>query len=216
METEENLIDFFKGEHIALTTFFERDFKIGKETKNWHPLLSVCKRLFEENHHLKEEQFIFEAIKKNSKIRSGGPLCTYFFDSHMNHPSLNRAFELTKKLTGLNFEARWSVQMKEIREKNLPLVIPGEDHESGRIILRAIAFLLFKDSSTHTINHDKIETLFAAYIDIQKDHFDREENCFFRMCIDLISTEEWRQIQSKMNGAYEKINSLTVAKSFSL
>ena len=214
METEENLIDFFKGEHAALIVLFERHFKLGKETKNWLPLVSVCKRLFEENHHRKEEQFIFEAIKKNSKLRSGGPLCTYFFDSHMNYPSLNRAFELTKKLTGVIFDALWTVQMKEIRELNLPLVIPGEDHESGRIILRAIEFLLFKNSSTQTIDHVKIETLFAAYLEIQKGHFDREENCFFRMCIDLISTEEWHQIQFTMNNAFEKINPFTTAKPF--
>ncbi|MEZ4872659.1 MAG: hypothetical protein R2827_10585 [Bdellovibrionales bacterium] len=204
MRAENDLVNFFKNEHDVLISCFEKHFSIAKSSYNWKSLYSICKSQFEENHHAKEEQFIFDAVRNNSKIKSGGPLCTYFFDFHMTNPSLRRAMESTKKLTDLNLEPEWSLQMKEIRNLNLPLVIPGEDHEAGRIILRGIENLFSRGPSDQI--HANIEILFKTYIDIQKEHFDREENCFFIMCKQLISPEKWEQIYVKMCSQYPIIS----------
>jgi hemerythrin-like domain-containing protein len=204
MKTENDLVNFFKNEHSVLLSRFEKHFSLAKSSYNWKSLYSICKSQFEENHHAKEEQFIFDAVRNNSKIKSGGPLCTYFFDFHMTNPSLRRALETTKELTDLNLEPEWSPQMKEIRDLNIPLVIPGEDHEAGRIILRGIENLLSRENSAQT--QTKIEGLFKTYIEIQKEHFDREENCFFIMCKQLILPEKWEQIYVKMCSQYPVIS----------
>ncbi len=203
MEINHALLEFFKKEHAVLSAIFEREFKLAQISKNWSPLLSFCKLQFENNHHEKEEKFIFEAVKNNSKIKSGGPLCTYFFDGHMMNPSLRRAIEVVKNQTGMTQEPSWTSQMRDIRDKNLPLAIPGEDHEAGRIILRGVEPLLHLEPTEHT--HAKIETLFKTYIEIQKVHFDREENCFFRMCSDLIPPQKWNQIYFEMSNHYTEI-----------
>lgn len=204
MKAEIDLINFFKNEHAILLNRFEKHFMLAKHSHNWTLLHSICKSQIEENHHAKEEQFIFDAVKENDKIKSGGPLCTYYFDFHMANPSLHRAIETTKKITGLTFEPEWSPQMKEIRDLNLPLAIPGEDHEAGRIILRCIDNLLSRVTSDQT--QEQIEILFKNYIEIQKEHFDREENCFFKMCTNLILPEKWEQIYLEMCSQYPKIS----------
>ncbi len=203
MRSKHSLLDFFKNEHAALSAIFEREFKLAQGSKNWSTLHSFCKLQFEGNHHEKEEKFIFEAVKDNCKIKSGGPLCTYFFDGHMTNPSLRRAIEISRIQTGLILEPTWTPLMKAIRDKNLPLMIPGEDHEAGRIILRGVEHLLNLEPSKHT--HAKIEVLYETYIEIQKTHFDREENCFFRMCSDLIPSQQWDQIYFEMSNHYTEI-----------
>jgi hemerythrin-like domain-containing protein len=207
MSAEIDLISFFKNEHAVLLSRFEKHFSLAKFSYDWGSLYSICKSQFEENHHAKEERFIFDAVKNNSKIKSGGPLCTYFFDFHMTNPSLRRALEATMELTDLNLEPEWSPQMKGIRDLNLPLVIPGEDHEAGRIILRGIENLISRESSAQI--QTKIEKLFEIYIEIQKEHFDREENCFFKMCADLIPPEQWNQIYFNMRSDYIEIRDST-------
>ncbi len=204
MKAENDLINLFKNEHAVLLIHFEKQFSLAQNSHNWTLLHTICKSEIEENHHAKEEQFIFDAVKDSDRIKSGGPLCTYFFDFHMTNPTLRRAIETTRKITGLTFEPEWSLQMKGIRDLNLPLVIPGEDHEAGRIILRGIENLLSREISDQT--HAKIENLFKTYIEIQKEHFDREENCFFIMCKQLISSEKWEQIYVKMCSHYPIIS----------
>ncbi len=205
MDTRSSLFDFFKREHDTLIALFEQELKKSKESHDWCPLHLLCENLFELNHHAKEEKYIFEVVKENSKIRSGGPLCTYYFDSHMTNPTLRRAMEATNQATGLVLEPAWSAQMKDIREQNLPLVIPGEDHEAGRIILRGIKKLLPTVTCGYSLEDQKIDTLFGIYIEIQKAHFDREENCFFKMCMDLIPMEKWNQIHTEMCLNYTEI-----------
>ncbi|MBK9294767.1 MAG: hypothetical protein IPM57_10065 [Oligoflexia bacterium] len=200
MEANCDILTFFRDEHLALMSLFNKEFLSAKRNYKWQPLLLLCKSLFEENHHEKEEKFIFEAIKNDSRIKAGGPHCTHYFDFYMTNPSLLHATEITTKLTGIKIEPDWSPQMKDILEKNLPLAIPGEDHEAGRIILRGIEHLLTTNGSSET--HSKIESLFNAYIEIQKIHFDREENCFFKMCMNLIPPEKWDLLYSEMCSHY--------------
>lgn len=202
METRIDLLNFFKSEHLAISTIFDREFDLALQNQDWNSLLAFSKDTVEGNHHEKEEGFIFEAIKNIPSIRSGGPLCTYFFDSHMTNPTLRRAIEITKVQSGISLEPLWSNHMQEIRERNLPLVIPGEDHEAGRIILRGVELLL---NSNNPASFLKIKELFKVYLEIQKLHFDREENCFFKMCMHLIPPERWDQILLEMNRHYKTI-----------
>lgn len=205
ISTVPNLLQFFKNEHKVLTNIFDREFVKAKQSQDWNSLYSMCQDLFENNHHEKEEKFIFEILKTNVKIKSGGPLCTYYFDFHMNNPSLRRALDATKKITGQTLEPNWSQLMNEIIEKNLPLAIPGEDHEAGRIILRGIQFQLSQNSTNIPALGTGIESLFNTYFDIQKSHFEREENCFFNMCMNLISPSEWTDIHAQMNLIYKEL-----------
>lgn len=49
------------------------------------------------------------------------------------------------------------------------------------------------------------ESLFKTYFDIQRTHFDREENCFFIMSTDLIPVKQWNQIYFNMCSYYTEI-----------
>lgn len=197
-----DVIEYIKNEHVALLKQFGIDFELAKQEGSWQRLISYCEESIENNHHQKEEQYIFSAVQNNPKVRSGGPLCTYYFDSHLSSPNLRKAQSLVKKLTGNEYAERWSPQMLEIRHQNIPLTIPGEDHEAGRILLRGANDILKLEGPR--MRTDLIE-VFETYEEVQKVHFDREENCFLVMCKNLIPPAQWDQILIDIRANYPDI-----------
>lgn len=203
MKQQINLFESLKFEHRALLSLFEIKFHDAKRYGKWNTLIEFSQSHFEDNHHQKEELYIFEIIKNDPRIKAGGPLCTYYFDAQLAHPPLDTVIKLVKDLTGYSLSPEWSSLMKEIRDRNLPLLIPGEDHESGRILLRA-AKLIHTENKSESINL-KLEKIFQLYWEIQQNHFQKEENCFFPMCLSILKAAQWADTYNLMVSQFNDI-----------
>lgn len=198
------LIDFIAGEHFHLRKLFNRSYALAREKGLWKEFIDLCEELFEKNHHAKEEKYIFNTVKDIPQLRGGGPLCTYFFDFHMSQPALKQAVNVAAQVTGFAFEPQWNENMIAYRKENLPLVIPGEDHEAGRLLLRAGRFLLKYQPDRADLG-EKMIRIFDTYMRIQELHFDREEKCFLVMCTQLVPPARWDQLIEEMNSHYREI-----------
>lgn len=180
-----------------------------KELKNlnsaWLNLVNFCQQEIEENHHRKEETFLFSAVRGNPKITAGGPMCTMYFDSHMFFTTIKVAQALALKITAQEFLPTWTEDLEMDRVSNSPLTIPGEDHEASRILLRAAQKILETDLTLK--EHLSLVELLKLYIEIQKQHFQREENCFFPMCKNLLPPQRWQQIGEEIESRYKTLAS---------
>lgn len=201
MSKPNNLFEFISNEHNNLKLNFEKLLLFCKKNRDWSRLIQYCEKHFEENHHRKEEEFVFSAIQNIPQIRAGGPLCTYFFELHRNNPPLSRAINEVKRITGMELTPKWTEPMTRFQKDNLPLVIPCEDHEAGRILLRAINKLITESPQ----DFEKVEHLFELYFEIQTKHFEKEETCFVPMCQGLMAPEQWSQIIIGMREKYSDI-----------
>ncbi|MCC6278921.1 MAG: hypothetical protein IT289_13490 [Oligoflexia bacterium] len=188
------LLELISSEHQMLLSKFNGLMMRCTNIEGWTALIEFCEREFEDNHHRKEELFVFSTIKDLPQLRAGGPHCTYFFEFQMKNPSLTRALAVVKAVTGQTLEPQWTDDVLDFRNRNLPLVIPCEDHEAGRILLRSARHISKSDNDFS----QKMEKLFAVYKDIQMDHFEREESCLIPLCQNLVSQVEWGKIMEKM------------------
>lgn len=186
------------NEHKALMSSFERQLVACIDRASWRDFIVWCFENLENNHHRKEEEFIFSAVRADPRIRAGGPLCTLYFDQQMIYSSLKLAQKTVKEVTGHQLEPQWTEDLKTDQANNSPLTIPGEDHEAGRILLRGAEILLEKEEPGQAL-----KLIFKVYRDIQLSHFQREENCFLKMCKTLLPPERWQEISKQILAGYK-------------
>lgn len=97
MKAENDLVNFFKNEHAVLLSRFEKHFILAKSSYNWKSLYSICKSQFEENHHAKEEEFIFDAVKNNRKVAIKIPIAAA--DTNTSPIKIEITISLTKVIS---------------------------------------------------------------------------------------------------------------------
>ncbi len=187
-----DLEEIISNQHKYLITFFDRDILTCRDHQSWSEFLQKCQTLFEGIHHHNEEIFLFSAVRNHPRLREGGPFCTLYFDQHLANPSLQKAQHVIKKVLGQEIIPQWSKELQSDRALNLPLVIPGEDHEAGRLLLIAAQKVLKLPFCADVQN--SLKMLFETYREIQVFHFEREEKCFLKMCKALLSSEQWRNV----------------------
>jgi hemerythrin-like domain-containing protein len=188
-------LNLLAKEHGYLLSMLEQLIaRALNNVSSWKEVIIFCENYIENNHHQKEEEFIFNAIKNIPQLKGGGPQCTYYFGFQMSNPSIKQAITLVQKTTHQITEPQWTEKMLEFRKSNLPLVIPCEDHEAGRMLLRAAQNLEPNQSSYN----DSIKLLISTYLEIQKIHFEKEERCLFKLCSSLLTQSQWNEIIKEM------------------
>lgn len=201
------LSDWISKEHAwieqKLKQFWLTDDAEKRTLHFWQSLYWFCTKDIEENHHQKEEDFIFKKIADDPRLLMGGPYCTYYFDLFLQNRPAEFADRLVKKWTGKTFQSTPNAFHQMVSTKNLPLAIPLEDHESGRRILKGMGHLNLEiknnEGKPNETQLEALKNLFLTYWDIQKSHFLREENCFIILCQELVSIEEWQGILLAMH-----------------
>jgi hemerythrin-like domain-containing protein len=201
------------NEHKTLLRLFDAQLGVCSSLESWRSFIAWCFDCFENNHHRKEEEFIFSAVRPDPRIRAGGPLCTLYFDQQMIYSSLKLAQKTVKDLTGQQLDPLWTEDLKADQVSNSPLTIPGEDHEAGRILLRGAEILIESEGQYPTLSQsasaegakkqEALRKLFSVYRDIQVSHFQREENCFLKMCKTLLTAERWQEISARILASYK-------------
>lgn len=218
------------SEHRVFSKAFENYISGCSDLNSWCVFINFCDKYIEKNHHDKEEKIIFSAVRMDSRIRMGGPLCTLYFDQYLQAPAIARAqkvikeilFELTINTTfGSNLEANewtkpiWTEDFNSDLSNNSPLLIPAGDHVAGRMLLQ-FAKMFLKCSEQMAVDqfNTYLKLIFFHYQEIQMDHFVREENCFLKMCQSLIVAEDWAQLSSQMMRQYPLITEDVLTKHF--
>lgn len=199
------IFDIFEKEHQFIKSTFDGYVKEAIAQGNWNTLYDFCFNKIECNHHKKEEEFLFDKVRNNPKIQAGGPMCTMYFDGHILQPSLPIANALVIEIKGSPSQLDVPTELKVDQENKSPLCIPEEDHFSGQVLLEEIRLLLPQERNTETLN--QIRKYFDLYYYIQRRHFDREENCFFRMCAELIPQHTQVELYNQMVAKYSLVSS---------
>lgn len=194
-----------KQEHSILLQSLAQGLAKSMTLSEWSSFLQMIEETFENNHHAKEEELIFAAVRPNELIRGGGPMCTFYFDGHICSSSMSMALKEIAKFPDFQAPPPTSSHLPLDQKSGSPLSIPGEDHESGRMLLSLCHFILVKNDLNEDQKISSLKTAMHVYKMIQERHFQREENCFFKMCESLLTAEQIIEIASKMN-QYPKIN----------
>lgn len=150
--------------------------------------LTILKKLehfAELEHHTKEENLLFSHLLNFEAVNSGGPLCMLYLDDYI----LNNPIDVCKKTTGS--VPTIDNHLEKFFEKGSAMRIPINDHLGGRTILR---FLIdnFENCST-----EQRISLFDNYKRIQINHMEKEENCFFYVCANLLTQSSADEIYQK-------------------
>ena len=130
-------------------------------------------------HHLKEERFIFRQIKDHPRLSEGGPMCTYFYDEQIHSPPLSIAKDL------LGEEILWRDDQQDLVKTSSPLLIPLGEH---RAIISLLSFLINRQGDEKLrakVNRELLRIL--------KSNIQKEENCFFKVCIKLLGYDGLNQ-----------------------
>lgn len=151
-------------------------------------LIDLAKNLWETaelGHHHREEVYLFEAIYLKPKIKEGGPMCTLYFDCHINE----RVRENVERV--VQHPVSETPDQTRMIQSQSPIIIPLEEHRSGKDLLQHIL-----DKGTAT-PFDELKKWMFLYKKIQTDHFKKEQNCMYPMCTGLLTQDEADRIYEK-------------------
>lgn len=156
-----------------------------KTSNSQHEKKIILKKIYSMNelqHHLFEEKLLFQYASEKEKIREGGPYCVLYYDQHVSNPPLERIeIRLQKKIS------KRSHQINFYKNQS-PVCIPIDEHRAGEAILKHLLV------NFEHLSKNEVETYFNEYAFIQKQHFKKEEGCFFCMISHLLSAKELDEI----------------------
>lgn len=138
-------------------------------------------------HHFKEETLLFNSLVDNLHVNSGGPLCMLFFDNYILYPPLEECKKITGKIPELE------EHQKKIFDIGSSMQVPVNEHRAGKEILK------FTLNSWSEINLSERMKNLKQYAEIQREHLNKEENCFFYLCADLLTVEQADLLLKKWN-----------------
>ncbi|MGE3533668.1 MAG: hypothetical protein AB7H48_02435 [Parachlamydiales bacterium] len=183
----------------AFEILFEKtkgEIEAEEKMELFKSLFKLCKVFYEDFHEAKEENVLFPHLAADPSIYAGGPECVYHFDLQMQSPPLKIA---EKACSESGLEARpvqFPMHLQDLVEAQSPLVIPMEDHQAGKLLLNAAAPLLAQPLETSSVR--KLQTLFAAYQEIQVRHIRKEEGCLFCLTRLLIyQPAAWQKLEAE-------------------
>lgn len=129
-------------------------------------------------HHSKEEMILFNYMADKKAVNSGGPLCMVFIDNYILYPPLEKCRKITGNIPELEGH------QQKIFDLGLTMRVPINEHRAGKEILR------FTLAHWNELQINDRRANLKTYIDIQRGHIDKEENCFFYLCANLLTAEE--------------------------
>lgn len=174
LTVEHPFFELLRSEHRQIESYLKLLLQ-NENNKNYANWLWENAEL---THHFKEETILFNCLAENRFVNSGGPLCMFFIDQYILFPPLEKCKKICGKIPELE------THQKKIFELGLTMQVPINEHRSGKEILK------------HTLNNwDEISATvrfenLRVYCEIQKEHLNKEENCFFHLCVNLLKPED--------------------------
>lgn len=171
------LFTLIMEEHKLVLSLLNKRRWINSKEGLFELIIDIIQTI-ELDHHTKEEILIFNKIYEDKKILNGGPQCSLYFDFHMNKNIKKTIQDITQKNIVLN-----STQEK-IYKNSTPLNIPIDEHAVGKTLL----YFIFENFDS--FEYLKINSLLNIYTEIQLNHIQKEEKCFYYMCASILSVEQ--------------------------
>lgn len=129
-------------------------------------------------HHYKEETILFNYLAEKQFVNSGGPLCMFFMDQYVLYPPLEKCKKISGKIPELE------EHQKKIFELGLTMQVPLNELRAGKEILR------YTLNNWSALLHSERFKNLKVYAEIQSEHLNKEENCFFHLCANILETEQ--------------------------
>lgn len=184
------LLEFF-NEHLKILgrlDEFKRDIKGPQPWAALKDFFAYCEGEIAERHNLKEELFLFPAMSGKAEIRAGGPLCMLYFERHLaNHPLDRSAAASGKKRTHPS-PSNLPPHLRGFFEQNSPVCIPIMDHLAEAQLTSRANEILGGEQSQGALR--ELKFLADIYMDLVKEHFEKENNCLLPMCHSILSAED--------------------------
>lgn len=187
----QNLIDDHRAFEAA---FAELRRAVSGKPEDLAPLIALCDDFLISFHQAREEDLIYPLLRRDPRLRAGGPECVLHFDFFMMDRPLERALRLCRRENLPSQGPRWSAEATEDQNTGSPLCIPGEDHEAGRVLIRSLQEAPPADSPASVESRLR---LLEEFLTLQSTHHRREEGCLFRICEDLIDENEWHELSAR-------------------
>lgn len=177
-----NIDPTLKHQHEAIYSKFNLVLQNWKKTD-----LDNCTRALNDlnfllsEHHEAEFQLLFSKIWQNSKIREGGPFCTYFFNFFMSEKPFVRAARLINKLRNNNnkiLDYELSDQLKPLFEQNSMVCVPIEEH----LAIRALANEMHQVALAWEENNKSwFSEALMELQDLIEKNIEKEETCLWAL-----------------------------------
>lgn len=175
------LIDRLKTEHQLIEELINQA-KSENDHKRQKILLKQLYHINETQHHFNEETLLFAKTSEKEKIREGGPFCVLYYDQHISNPPIEKVEKLIHK----------KIQIKSTQQnfydRRSPICIPIDEHRAGEALLN---FIILEHDH---LSISEIDSLLYEYQNIQKQHFKKEEGCFFCLVNNLLTVAELDEI----------------------
>lgn len=162
MTLQHPLFTLIKEEHLAI-------LKMAAELEAHMELKPVLSEKLH-HHHANEETLLFPKLNAHPQICMGGPMCSYFFDDQITSPPIAKAQDITK----LSIET--PAHLEDLWHTHSPLRIPAGEHLALKHLLDCCSPDLFLKNLN-------------AFIKIMKGNFQKEEQCLFHVCCQLLNKD---------------------------
>jgi len=186
LNIEHPLFQVIRSEHHRIKELIQNVKDCGYQTKVLQELFQYAE-LF---HHRREEEILFSHLAENPRLKEGGPMCSYYFDYYrLNHP-------VQKVESLLKTQILIEPHQKKFYDENLPVKIPTDEHRAGKKILQ---YLIENEGALEV---EVKKSLFFEYETLQDLHFQKEETCFFHLCVNILLRSDADELLKKWEGHF--------------
>lgn len=178
LTVQHEFFELLRNEHRQIEQYLELLLKIDDN--------KICAEWLWQNveltHHFKEETILFNSLIDSPRVNAGGPLCMLFFDNYILYPPLEKCKKITGRIPELEDH------QKKIFDTGSSMRVPINEHRAGKEILK------FTLNNWGEIKLSERLKNLKLYAEIQQEHLNKEENCFFYLCADLLSIKQADQL----------------------
>ncbi|HND84881.1 MAG TPA: hypothetical protein PLU50_03700 [Pseudobdellovibrionaceae bacterium] len=124
-------------------------------------------------HHEAELQVLFQPMEHQPRLKEGGPMCSYFFDTRMNLSPINMVEAFVRKCGQAQYKVLVPNNLMSYFQDNSPLWIPLEEH----VAIHAIA--TFVRDHFKEIPPKKVAEALDMLQSFCSQNFRKEDSCLF-------------------------------------
>lgn len=198
MKTKKGIFENLTRDHQVYMFHLKALIEKVKKTEDLKVLGETIKQTLEfldfyveKYHQEKEEMTLYPLVAGHPRVNQGGPMCSFFYDYHMNSNPLIKTGQLVGKSINVNTFDFCPEHLKTYFVNRSPISIPLEDHLSTRMLLHFIRNEF--ESLINEPQQAKLRSALQLMSEIHEFHVQKEEKCFFLMCFNLFTEEDFEK-----------------------
>lgn len=177
------LLKYFSDEHGQILC----ELKERHARRDWPGFFKYGRDIVLNGHEKCEELFLFSAIGLKAEIRSGGPLCMLYYGLRLESPPLETAAARCGQ-PRIDPHQHLDEIRRPFYQSGSPVCIPIEDHMALEQVL---------NRADRGGTDDELANFADYYLRLITTHFEKEDQCLFPMCQDVLSVSEMDEWAAK-------------------